>query len=154
MDSSCRFTLRRLLASAALLSAAGCGGAYDSSVSGEVSLDGNPVQTGAVAFMPESGGPTAYAQIDSAGRYDVYTGKEVGLTAGSYGVTVVSRERPAMEYSKLGGPPPPGRMLTPPWYAVAQFSPLKFQVKPGKNEINLELNSTPPPAWKPPRGRR
>lgn len=142
------------LFAAALITAMGCGGVYDASVSGEVTLDGNLLPRGAIAFVPESTGPPAYAQIDSSGRYEVYTGKEPGLPSGNYEVTVVSREPPANKHSELGGPPPPGTALTPLWYAMSQYTPLKFQVEPGDNDIDLELNTTPPPGWKPPPQRR
>jgi hypothetical protein len=132
----------------------GCGGAYDASVSGNVTLDGSPVTTGAVAFIPATPGPLAYAQVDSSGHYEVFTGKEAGLPPGAYGVTVVSREPPATERSDLGGPPKPGKALTPLWYSMEQQTPLKFQVEPGHNDIDLQLTSTPPPGWKPPPGQR
>jgi hypothetical protein len=132
----------------------GCGGPYDATVSGEVTLDGNPVPTGAIAFIPSSGGPPAYAQIDQSGKYEVFTGKEQGLPSGAYSATVVSREPPASERSKLGGPPPPGKPITPVWYQNPSTSGLSYTVEPGNNEINIELSTTPPPGWKPPAARR
>jgi hypothetical protein len=138
----------------AVLAIMGCGGAYDASVSGNVTLDGNPVTTGAVAFIPATPGPMAYAQVDPSGYYEVFTGKEAGLPPGSYDVTVVSREPPATERSDLGGPPRPGKALTPLWYSMEQQTPLKFQVEPGHNDIDLQLTSTPPQGWKPPQGQR
>jgi hypothetical protein len=143
-----------MLAGSILFTALGCGGAYDASVSGVVTLDGNSVNKGAIAFIPESSGPAAYAQIDSSGEYNVFTGMEAGLPSGDYKVTVVSREPPETTHSKLGGPPAPGKAVTPPWYAMVGSSPLQFQVAPGANEINLELKSTPPPGYKPPAGHR
>jgi hypothetical protein len=152
VGASCRFNLTCLAAFPALI-AIGCGGPYNASVTGEVVLDGQPVPTGGIAFIPTAGGPTAYAQVDSSGHYEVRTGNEEGLPAGNYGVTVVSREPPASDRSKLGGPPPPGKAITPEWYADAKQTPLKFDVKPGKNEIKLELSKTPPPGWKPSKRR-
>ncbi|MBX3426076.1 MAG: carboxypeptidase regulatory-like domain-containing protein [Pirellulales bacterium] len=147
-------SLLRSLVAATMLALVGCGGAYDAVVTGEVRLDGQPITTGAVAFIPAAGGPTAYAQIDANGRYDIHTGKERGLPSGSYGVTVVSREPPATERSKTGGPPPPGKALTPEWYALAQYSPLKVDVKPGKNDVPLELTNQAPAGWTPTRRPR
>lgn len=132
----------------------GCGGPYDSSVEGVVTLNGDPVASGAVAFIPAGGGPPAYALTDAAGKYEVYTGSEAGLSSGAYGVTVVAREPPKEKQSKLGGPPKPGKQLTPPWYGSSKATPLNFDVKPGSNDIDLELNSDPPPDWNPPRRRR
>ncbi|MCA9235582.1 MAG: hypothetical protein KDA44_08915 [Planctomycetales bacterium] len=147
-----RFPL--LVLGAALVATIGCGGPYDAVVTGEVTLNGETLGSGSVAFLPADGGPTAYAEISSDGRYDVYTGKERGLSSGDYSVTVVSLEPPATERSQVGGPPAPGKALTPPWYAMAEYSRLKFQVDSGSNEINLELNTTPPEGWQPTRRRR
>ncbi len=152
VDTSCRVKMSCLIVCLAV-TAAGCGGPYNASVSGDVMLDGQPVSTGGIAFIPTAGGPTAYAQIDSSGHYQIYTGKEEGLPAGNYGVTIVSREPPATDRSKLGGPPPPGKAITPEWYADAKQTPLKFDVKPGKNEIKLELSNAPPAGWKPSKRR-
>ena len=37
-------------------------------------------------------------------------------------------------------------------YDIAFPEPI-YTVEPGDNEINIDLNNTPPPGWKPPRGR-
>jgi hypothetical protein len=142
----------RLLVITLALALTGCGGAYDATVNGVVTLNGQPLTRGNVAFIANDKAP-AYARIDSSGEYEVYTGREVGLPSGSYTVTVVSREPAAVERSELGGPPPPGKSLTPAWYANPSTSGLSYTVESGDNEINIELNSTPPPGWKP-RGAR
>jgi hypothetical protein len=138
-----------------LMGIAGCGGPYDASVAGVVTLDGNPVPTGAISFVPENGGPQAYAMVKSSGEYEVYTGREAGLPPGQYKVAIVARES-STTLSEGGGPPPPGKAITPRWYASPQTSGLNFQVEPGSNDINLELTSTPPSGWQDPalRGRR
>jgi hypothetical protein len=131
----------------------GCAGPYDSTVSGIVRLDGATVPRGTVAYHPTAGGPAGYARVDEDGSYTVKTGREEGLPAGDYQVTVVASEPPAAQESEGGGPPPPGRPITPPWYRSKDTSGLKFTVEPGDNEINLELTTKPPAGWKPP-GRR
>ena len=132
----------------------GCGGAYDSTVKGVITLDGNPVTAGAVAFIPSSGGSLGYARTDRSGWYEVFTGNELGLPSGEYGVTVVAREAPKETHSKLGGPPPPGARITPPWYGSSKTSPLNYTVEPGSNKIPLDLTSEPPSGWKPPKRKR
>lgn len=132
--------------------ATGCGGAYDSTVSGAVTLDGKTVNRGTVAFHPTAGGPAAYARVSEDGSYYVRTGREEGLPAGEYIATIVANEPPAESHSKLGGPPPPGKSITPRWYRSMKTSGLRFKVEPGSNEFNLELTSQPPPGWNP--GRR
>jgi hypothetical protein len=134
----------------------GCGGVYDSSVAGMVTLDSSPVPRGTVTFKPTSTGPSAYGQIQSDGSYSLRTGREEGLPPGEYLVTVVANEPAPMEQTASGGPPPPGKPITPAWYKRTETSGLTFKVEPGSNDINLELSSTPPSGWQDPaqRGRR
>jgi hypothetical protein len=128
----------------------GCGGPYDSSVSGLVTLDGNVVPRGTVTYQPVTGGPPALAQIDDSGSYEVWTGREEGLPSGEYAVAVSANEPPTSQTSAKGGPPPPGKAITPVWYRSTETSGLKYTVESGSNEINLELTSTPPAGWKQP----
>ena len=135
----------KLSLSLALVGLSGCGGRHEASVRGMVTLDGTPVRSGSVAFIPAEGGSPAYAQTDSSGRYEVFTGREAGLPPGNYGVTVVAREVPKETHSKDGGPGRPGKRITPMWYGSARTTPLEFTVEPGANKIDLELSSEPPP---------
>jgi hypothetical protein len=121
----------------------GCGGPYDSTVQGVVRLDGVAVPRGTVAFNPVEGGPAAYARIESDGSYQVSTGREKGLPDGEYEVTVTSNER-ASNPQPTGGPPPPGKAITPLWYRSKATSGLRFTVNPGENTIDLELSTTRP----------
>ncbi len=136
-----------------LMAVAGCGGPYDSTVSGVVKLDGNIVPRGTVAYQPKAGGPAAYGLIQDDGTYVIRTGREEGLPSGDYYVTVTANEPPAVAQTASGGPPPSGKPITPPWYRTRNTSGLSFMVEPGNNEIDLELKSQPPPGWNP-RGRR
>jgi hypothetical protein len=133
----------------------GCGGTYDASVTGKVTLDGNLVPRGTVSFSPSSGtGSSAFGMIDGDGNYVLRTGREEGLPAGQYSVSVVASE-PSPPRGANGGPPPLGKMITPLWYRDIATSGLSYTVTAGSNEINLELNSKPPAGWKPPApGRR
>jgi hypothetical protein len=131
---------------------AGCGGVYDATVSGTVTLDGSAVPRGTVSFHPTSAGPAAYARIEDDGSYSVRTGREEGLPPGEYLVTVISSEPPTVSQTAVGGPPPAGKPITPLWYRTTDTSGLRFTVEPGHNEINLELTTQPPAGWNP--GRR
>jgi hypothetical protein len=132
----------------------GCGGTYDSSVHGIVKLDGNPVPRGTVTFSPSGGsGSTAYGLIQSDGAYELRTGREEGLPPGQYSVTVAANEAPTAT-GRDGGPPPTGKPITPEWYRSPSTSGLSFAVNSGNNEINLDLNTTPPAGWKPTPQRR
>jgi hypothetical protein len=130
----------------------GCGSPYDATVSGIATLDSAPLSSGVVSFTPTSSGAPAYGQIGAGGTYQVWTGREEGLASGEYVVSVVSTEDTG-DRGKDGGPPPLGKSITPDWYRDPNTSGLNFTVESGENEINLELNSTPPPGWKPPQRR-
>lgn len=142
--------------SVALAALSGCGGVYDASVDGVVTLDSNPVPRGTVTFKPTGSGPAAYGQIQSDGSYSLRTGREEGLPPGDYQVTVVANEPAPVQQTATGAPPPPGKPITPGWYKRPETSGLQFSVEPGSNDINLELTSTPPAGWQDPaqRGRR
>ena len=127
---------------------AGCGGTYDASIEGVVTLDGKTVPTGLVMFHPLSVGPSAYALIDETGRYSVMTGRESGLPSGEYRVSVAANEPPAISQTATGGAPPPGKPITPAWYRTKETSGLQFKVEPGNNTFNIELSSQPPPGYK------
>jgi hypothetical protein len=153
MKRSTRICIDCIVISIPLIAGQGCGGTYDSAVSGMVTLDGVAVPRGTVSYQPVAGGPPAYARIDADGSYAVQTGREVGLPSGEYSVTVTANEPPAVQQTSQGGPPPPGKPITPAWYRTKDTSGLKFTVEPGNNAINLELSSQPPAGWNP-RGRR
>jgi hypothetical protein len=130
----------------------GCGGPYDASVQGIITLNNSPLPRGTVKFTPEQTGPSGYGLIDNSGSYLIMTGREEGLPSGPYVVTVVANE-PSTPNSDPSLPPRPGKPLTPPWYRDQSHSPLRYSVEPGNNEINLELTSQPPAGWNP-RARR
>jgi hypothetical protein len=134
-----------------MLPVSGCGGPYDATVAGVVTLDGLPVPRGTVKFIPAQG-PSAYGLIGEDGAYSMMTGRERGLPAGTYTVTVVANEA-SVSSASPSAPPIPGKPITPPWYRVQDASGLTFTVEPGSNEINLELLSDPPAGWNQ-RGRR
>ncbi len=130
----------------------GCGGMYDSYVSGTVTLDGSPLPRGTVCFVPVAHGPRGYGLILSEGSYFVKIGTEKGIPSGEYQVTVVSKEK-SIE-TRPGMPPMPGKSITPAWYHTPRSSGLRMTVVAGSNEINLELTNEPPPDWKPPKRQR
>ena len=127
----------------------GCGGTYDATASGVVTLDGQAVPRGTVTYHLATGGAPAYSPIQTDGSYSVRTGREEGLPAGEYQVTITANEAPAQLVSKNGGPMPAGKAITPAWYRSKETSGLTFTVESGSNDINLELTSKPPAGWKP-----
>ena len=132
--------LQRLLAIVVTSAVAGCSGAA-ATVSGTVTLDGQPLTTGNVSFHPDGAGAApAYGQIDSSGRYSLSTGTEAGLAPGNYVAVVVATKDPPQPYDKTGAEIPP-IPITPGKYGNAATSDLKVQVKPGKNDVPLALDS-------------
>ncbi|MEO1495751.1 MAG: hypothetical protein AAFV43_01245 [Planctomycetota bacterium] len=126
----------------------GCGGPFDAKLSGTVTLDGAALPSGKMMFTPmDAEGTTAYAGIDSSGRYRVQTGSAFGIKPGEYSVTVVARSKPDASKVVEGGPPQLGELLTPRWYGRPATSGITVNVEPGSNSRDLELTTTPPDGW-------
>jgi len=121
----------------ALLSLAGCGGNL-ASVSGTVTLDDKPLETGTVTFRPVAGGPAGYGEIRS-GSYRVKTGTDSGLAPGEYQVSVMATGPAPPATPQNPEPIPPS--LIPDKYASPQTSGLKFTVSPSGGTFNIELKS-------------
>ena len=81
----------RAAATAALILIVGCSGG--GSVSGTVTLNGQPLTRGTVTFHPTGSGPAGIGTIGADGRYEVLVGKDKALPAGDYVVTVDATER-------------------------------------------------------------
>ena len=136
--SSCsRFTVFILLFSICGM-LTGCGTSNESTVSGKVTLDGQPLSTGTVTFHPVAGGPAAYGQIQADSSYRLKTGSAAGLALGSYVVTVVATESPKLS-EEAGEEIPP--LLTPERYGEVKQTDLEFTIRPGDNKIDLALTN-------------
>jgi hypothetical protein len=108
-----------------------------------VTAKGKPLKGLIVTFMPDPapGKEIPYngtSETDDQGRYELrysYKGNEgVGAAVGMNRVVVIDTR-----YSSIpqGAPLPP--RLFSPQYGIITSTPLKFDVKPGPNTINLEL---------------
>lgn len=116
----------------------GCGESQPT-LTGVVTLDGVPLATGNISFLPTGEGAGASASIGPDGAYDVRTGSVRGLAPGDYVVTVSANGPPI---TKAGSDLPlPGKLLTPKKYSTSQTSDLRATVQPGDNELNFELTS-------------
>jgi len=119
---------------------AGCS-SNAASVSGTVTLDGQPLTTGNVSFHPDGGsGAPAYGQIDAQGRYTLSTGTDAGLAPGKYVAVVVATKDPPKPYDATGSEVPP-IPITPTKYGQVATSDLHVDVKAGRNDIPLALQS-------------
>ena len=134
--------LRRASVSMLVLAAAaaGCFGANAASVSGTVTLDGQPLTTGNVSFYPDGGsGAPAYGQIDSSGRYSLSTGTDAGLAR-----QVRRRRRgdqgPAASPTMRQAPKSRPFRSRRPNTARMTTSDLRVEVKPGKTTFRSPCN--------------
>jgi hypothetical protein len=124
-----------------VLTSAGCWGGREASVEGVVTLDGQPLDHGKVAFIPIPQGAGAHATVQEDGTFAANTGGTKGLDPGEYLLTV----RALGESTKdpRGGPPTPGKLLTPKKYTSSKTSGLQVTIQPGSNDVKLELRSDP-----------
>src|SRR3990172_766536 len=103
-----------------------------STVSGTVTLNGEPLTGGRVIFAHVEG-PAAAADIQPNGTYTVEAA--VGQTA----VSIDHRSQPEPIPGGREGMLGLGKSLVPEKYADATTSDLSLAVKPGKNEFNIEM---------------
>ena len=139
-----RCALSLSMFTAMCLSLSGCGNGL-AKVSGQVTLDGQPLRGGngnvrvTVQFQPASGvGSTAIGLADENGIYILGTGSKTGIPPGEYFVTCSAQELvPTKTAQNMNGV----RQVTDAKYANAKTSGLKFTVEPGKNQFDIPLQS-------------
>jgi len=108
-------------------------------VAGSLKLDGEPVAGATVGFSTFNEETKKFTYVcdgrtDELGRFQMTTyGKFDGAPVGEYTVTVLKR-------SKVDDGSTPKHLL-PEKYATSATSSLKFVVKDGSNDVNLELTS-------------
>ena len=131
---STKYILLSLLFCTAILT--GCGGRQEATVSGTVTLDGQPLTKGNVAFYPAgSSGTAATGTISADGTYTVATGQQAGLPAGDYVIKVVAADPPPDDTT-------PPKLLTPEKYSRVETSPLKQTIVVGSNDVPLKLTTS------------
>ncbi len=130
-----------------LVSAVGCTSGTPfpmATVKGTVTYQGKPLDHGRVVFLPEQGtpGPAAVGVIQSDGSFRVENAGREGAALGWHRVTVhcrgeltgeENRNRAASEFAVP-------KSLIPEKYSSAEQSPLRFEVKEGRNEWSIVLD--------------
>lgn len=124
---------------ALLIALVGCGGAKRGAVSGQVTLDGIPVDGGEIRFLPSAGTP-AWAEIVQ-GRYTIHAAK--GPSLGMARVEVcwsrkTGKRRPTVP------PAGPGTIEETVEAIPTRYnrdSKLQADVKPGDNQFDFALRS-------------
>lgn len=140
---SARTLVAILLSIGAFPLVTGCGNGL-ATVSGEVSLDGEPLRGGdgvraMVYLYPEGGsGAPAVGLVDESGKYSVSTGTKQGVAPGAYLVSISASELIGKEEV---GVPRAGRRITPAHYADPRQSDLRVEVSPGSNTFDFALES-------------
>ncbi len=127
-----------------LLLGAGCGGGTDSnrvSVSGQVTLDEQPLANGVITFLPSDGkGPSASAKIEN-GEY------ETEIDPGPKNVSIQATEAAAepTDSAARGDSHGGGGSASPKQLIPAKYNTnteLKYEVQAsGNDDVNFDLNS-------------
>ncbi len=131
---------------------AGCGGGLPmGQVTGKVTLDGNPVTSGVVHFVPKKG-PAATGPLDENGQYRLTTpGKGLGAVMGTHTIYLTPTSDEAhmegfsqadYESGKLAPEEPPQPFL-PNRYLNLSSSGLQREVAAGSQEHDFQLTSQP-----------
>jgi len=124
---------------------AGCGGATDElprqAVSGKVTLDGKPLDSARITFLPTGAGEVTPSGGEiHGGAYSIR--REDGPTPGSYlvRITTINTTSKTDPNAMPGDPPPVPKETIPPQYNVK--STLKASVtKEGPNTHDFELKT-------------
>ncbi|MSR52244.1 MAG: hypothetical protein EXS09_03015 [Gemmataceae bacterium] len=130
---------------ALVLGAGGCGGdssAGHNPISGEVRLDGQPLERGSILFVPIEGtkGQAAGGVIEN-GRYQI--GSDAGPAVGAYRVEIRGVRKTGKRVQKPLAPP--GELTDEEAEAVAarfnSASRETVDVKAGENTANFQVHS-------------
>ena len=138
--STSRLIIALMITSAAVATLAGCGSEFGATVSGVVTLDGNPLTPGQVTFAPSGPGSLpATSKLESDGSFELLTQKKPGLAPGTYKVAVQAFRPPDVPKGQRTFTP--SEPLVPEKYLSVKTSGLEFTVEPGNNTIDIPLVS-------------
>lgn len=132
--------------------AAGCGKKSNlpatAPVHGKVTLNGEPVKSGSLVFVPTGGGKSAQGNIESDGTFTMGTYKETdGAIVGTHKVMITALETgggSGLAEDSRNDPTVGQKSLIPEHYGDLEKSGLTADVKEGDNEINFELKNAAP----------
>lgn len=127
--------MRTLLCFFLILAIVGCGNPV-ATVTGKVTLDGKPLETGNIGFHPTGSGPVATTTIGAGGSFTV--GTEASAVPGSYQVVIIANE---VKESKAPGAVLMPKRITPEAYGKKESTPLKADLKSGSNTISFDLKN-------------
>jgi hypothetical protein len=137
MKCLCRFSLLwPALAILLVFSMSGCGDNLPKRVpvSGHVSIDGKPLETGSL-FIQTPGQRSSYAKIGPGGKFSVTTFTENdGLMPGKHQVAVICKEDPNSTTIKW---------LVPKKYSNILTSGLEFEITGSTNDLKIDIKPEP-----------
>ncbi|HEX5105172.1 MAG TPA: carboxypeptidase-like regulatory domain-containing protein [Pirellulaceae bacterium] len=144
-----------------LVLAAGCGPSGPSlgAVTGKVTLDDKPLANVSVVFMPVGEGGTASAITDANGNYELghQAGKGAPVGKNKVSVTTVQQSKSTVDMSNIPSDSPEYAKMAAGGSNAAEYNvqftepipakyntqtTLEFDVKSGKQVINLDLKSS------------
>jgi len=129
------------LVSSFALVLSGCGGSDLGSVSGTVTLDGNPLAGAQVMFMPVGGGGVSTGETDSAGKYTLICADgSQGAVIGAHTVSIeLIEEEDTGDGTGEDESEASGEGLVPARYN--EETELKADVQAGSNTFNFDLET-------------
>lgn len=143
---SARSAMLMVSASVCMLVLIGTAGCWRSSspgvvhVSGRVTIEGKPLERGAVRFTPDGPGRPAVGVIE-AGRFTMsLTQASPGVVKGKYRVSIVSREPVPTDWQSRPTPPAP-KSLIPERYEDTALSGLAIEVTAPVRDLTFDLKS-------------
>ncbi len=126
----------------------GCGSSNLSTVRGNVTWDGTPVEQGSILLEPADGaGPIASGTIQS-GKY--LLAGDIAAVPGTK-IVRINASRPTGRKVDAGPPAPAGTMIDELEYVPASYnqkSTLRVQLEAGESTHHFELRSKPLPSSK------
>ena len=131
---------RRILAIVLLVGTAafnGCGRSEFASLTGRVTLDGEPLPTAVITFISD-GGTSGYANVEPDGDYVAKSGSDEGLKPGKYRISVVAFKPEVITDRKEAKVPQP---ITPARYTDPAKSGFEFNLTEAGGTYDLELKS-------------
>jgi hypothetical protein len=145
-------SIATLILALGLAGCSGTGSPLDDlvAVTGTITIDGQPLSHGTVAFSPvdQEGGHVATGEIKDGKFTMVTSASSPGVVYGDYKVRIVSVEQstqgplPADFTPDPNSPPPEPKSLIPKKYGDINASGLEVSVQTGMAPIEFELKSS------------
>ena len=112
-------------------------------VEGVVTLDGQPLTSGAISFRPTQGNLTLHhptGSIEPNGRFQLYVGSRAGAPPGFYKVVIFANEEQADERGVHPGMP---KTLIDRRYNAPQTTPLSAEIAPQMQSASFDFDLEP-----------